>query len=57
MKRKLMSVMIGASLMALPAGAALAQQKKTEAKPAVGSAVKLSDGVVKLGILTDLAGL
>lgn len=57
MKRKLMSVMIGASLMALPAGAALAQQKKTEAKPAAGGAAKLSDGVVKLGILTDLSGL
>jgi len=57
MKRKLMSVLIGASLMALPAGAALAQQKKTEAKPAAGGAAKLSDGVVKLGILTDLSGL
>ncbi len=53
MKRKLMFALVSAALMSLPAGAALAQQKKAEAR---ASAVKLSDGVVKIGILTDLSG-
>ncbi|MDP2164670.1 MAG: ABC transporter substrate-binding protein [Hydrogenophaga sp.] len=52
MKRKLLSVMASAAVVALTAGIALAQQK-----PAAGGALKLSDGVVKLGILTDLSGL
>ncbi len=53
MKHKLMFALAGAALLSLPAGAAFAQQKKAEAKAA---AVKLSDGMVKIGILTDLSG-
>jgi len=53
MKHKLMFALVSAALMSLPAGVALAQQKKADAKPA---AVKLSDGMVKIGILTDLSG-
>lgn len=53
MKRKLMFALVSAALMSLPAGVALAQQKKADARPA---AVKLSDGMVKIGILTDLSG-
>ncbi|MBX9812372.1 MAG: ABC transporter substrate-binding protein [Burkholderiales bacterium] len=48
-----MFALVSAALMSLPAGVALAQQKKADAKPA---AVKLSDGMVKIGILTDLSG-
>lgn len=44
MKTKLLTSMICAGLLALPAGAALAQSK-------------ISDGVVKIGVLTDLSGL
>ena len=53
MKHKLMFALISAALLSLPAGAVFAQQKKAEAK---ASAVKLSDGMVKIGILTDLSG-
>jgi len=53
MKHKLMFALISAALLSLPAGAAFAQQKKAEAK---GSAATLSDGMVKIGILTDLSG-
>ena len=53
MKHKLMFALISAALLSLPAGGVLAQKKKAEAKT---SAVKLSDGMVKIGILTDLSG-
>jgi branched-chain amino acid transport system substrate-binding protein len=58
MKRKLISVLVGAALLSLPAAAALAQEKKA-VKPAAApaGAAKISDGVVKIGILTDLSGL
>jgi len=58
MKRQLLSVLIGAALAAAPA-AVFAQAKKdapkAEAKGA--GAIKLSDGKVKIGVLTDLSGL
>lgn len=52
MKRKILSILISAALALSPMGPAYSQQ----AKPAAGG-VKLSDGVVKIGILTDLSGL
>jgi branched-chain amino acid transport system substrate-binding protein len=54
MKRQLLSVLVGAALAVAPA-AVFAQAKKDAPKAA--GAVKLSDGVVKIGVLTDLSGL
>ncbi|MFN7085782.1 MAG: ABC transporter substrate-binding protein [Burkholderiales bacterium] len=53
MKRKWMFSVVSAAVLSLAAGVAFAQQKKTESQ---ASALKLSDGVVKIGILTDLSG-
>jgi branched-chain amino acid transport system substrate-binding protein len=52
MKRKLISALIGMVLSAAPVAAVLAQ-------PAKGTAggPKLSDGVVRIGVLTDMSGL
>ena len=59
MKRKLLSVLISAAFAFAPAGvfaqAAKKEAPKAEAKAA--GAVKLSDGIVKIGVLTDLSGL
>ncbi|HEV2007142.1 MAG TPA: ABC transporter substrate-binding protein [Burkholderiales bacterium] len=52
MKRKLLSILIGAALASLPMSPAFSQQAKSAA-----GGVNLSDGVVKIGILTDLSGL
>ena len=49
MKRQLLSVLVGAALAVAPA-AAFAQAKKD-------ASVKLSDGKVKIGVLTDMSGL
>jgi branched-chain amino acid transport system substrate-binding protein len=49
MKARLSCTLIGAALLAAAGGMAIAQSK--------GPAVKLSDGVLKIGILTDLSGL
>lgn len=51
MKRSVISLLVCSALMAA-SGVVLSQQK-----PAAAPAVKISDGVVKLGILTDLSGL
>jgi len=53
MKRKLISLLVSGALTAA-SGTALSQQKPVAA-PA--GAAKISDGVVKIGILTDLSGL
>src|SRR5688572_15745995 len=53
MKRKLIYLLV-ASALAASSGAVLSQQKPAAA-PA--GAAKISDGVVKIGILTDLSGL
>ncbi len=50
MKRKLIAVLVGAAFGMAPLAQAIAQQKG-------GSGPKLSDGVVKIGVLTDLSGL
>lgn len=50
MKRQLLSVLVGAALASAPA-AVFAQATKAAAS------VKLSDGKVKIGVLTDLSGL
>ena len=52
MKRKLISALIAATFAVAPLSGAFAQQ----GKPAAGGP-KLSDGVVKIGVLTDLSGL
>jgi branched-chain amino acid transport system substrate-binding protein len=52
MKRKLMAVLVGVALAAAPLTSALAQQAK-----AAAGAPKLSDGVVRVGVLTDMSGL
>jgi branched-chain amino acid transport system substrate-binding protein len=52
MKRRMLSILIGAVLTASPASPVFSQP----AKSAAGGA-NLSDGVVKIGILTDLSGL
>jgi len=52
MKRKILPVLISAGLMFAPVGPAFSQA----AKGAAGG-MKLSDGVVKIGVLTDLSGL
>lgn len=52
MKRKILSILIGAALVSLPMSPAYSQPVKSAA-----GGVKLSDGVVKIGILTDLSGL
>jgi branched-chain amino acid transport system substrate-binding protein len=49
MKRKLIAVLVGAAFAAAPLTSVFSQQK------AAGGA-KLSDGVVKIGVLTDMAG-
>ena len=51
MKRTIISAVVAAALVVT---ASWAQQKPA---PAAAGAVKLSDGVVKIGILTDLSGL
>ncbi len=58
MKRKLLSVLIGAALAVAPA-VAFAQAKKDapKAQAKAAGAIKLSDGKVKIGVLTDLSGL
>jgi branched-chain amino acid transport system substrate-binding protein len=58
MKRQLLSVLVGAALAAAPS-AVFAQAKKDAPKAEVKAAasVKLSDGKVKIGVLTDLSGL
>jgi branched-chain amino acid transport system substrate-binding protein len=48
MKRKIVSAAVAAAIIGGYAGAATAQQK--------GAGPKLSDGVVKIGVLTDLSG-
>ena len=59
MKLKLLSVLVSAAFAIAPAGvfaqAAKKEAPKAEAKAA--GAMKLSDGVVKIGVLTDLSGL
>jgi len=50
MKRKLIAVLVGVSLGVAPMTPAFSQQKGA-------SGYKLSDGVVKIGVLTDLSGL
>ena len=55
MKRTLISVLVGATP-ATASFAASAQPAKKDAPQAAGT-VKLSDGVVKIGVLTDLSGL
>jgi branched-chain amino acid transport system substrate-binding protein len=58
MKRKLISAVVGAALTAMPYGISLGQQAKPDAKAAPPAAAgKFSDGVVKIGVLTDLSGL
>ena len=58
MKRQLLSVLVGAALAAAPA-AVFAQAKKDapKAEAKAAGAMKLSDGIVKIGVLTDLSGL
>ena len=58
MKRELLSVLVGAALAVAPA-AVLAQAKQDAPKAGAKAAasVKLSDGKVKIGVLTDLSGL
>ena len=51
MKQKLISLAVATALTVIP-GALVAQQKATPA-----GAIKLSDGMVKIGVLTDLSGL
>src|SRR3954470_642330 len=53
MKRKLLSVLIGAMLAATP----FVVSGQAAKKDAAASGVKLSVGVVKIGVLTDLSGL
>ena len=50
MKRKLIAVLVGVGLGVAPMTPAFSQQKGA-------SGYKLSDGVVKIGVLTDLSGL
>ena len=50
MKRKLIAVLVGVALGVAPMTPAFSQQKGA-------SGYKLSDGVVKIGVLTDLSGL
>lgn len=58
MKRELLSVLVGAALAVAPA-AVFAQAKQDAPKVGAKAAasVKLSDGKVKIGVLTDLSGL
>ena len=49
MKRKLIAVLVGMALAVAPLAAAFAQAK--------AGAPKLSDGVVRIGVLTDMSGL
>ena len=51
MKRKLFSIVVSTALALAPGAGALAQQAKS------AGGMKLSDGVVKIGVLTDLSGL
>jgi branched-chain amino acid transport system substrate-binding protein len=58
MRRKLISAVVGAALTAMPYGISLGQQAKPDAKATPPAAAgKISDGVVKIGVLTDLSGL
>jgi branched-chain amino acid transport system substrate-binding protein len=50
MKRKLIAILVGVALGVAPMTPAFSQQKGA-------SGYKLSDGVVKIGVLTDLSGL
>ena len=52
MKRKLMAVLVGLALATAPLTPVFAQQAKTAA-----GAPRLSDGVVRIGVLTDMSGL
>lgn len=52
MKRKILPALLSAALILAPVSPAFSQS----AKPAAGG-MKLSDGVVKIGVLTDLSGL
>ena len=59
MKRKLLSILVSAAFAFAPAGV-FAQAAKKDAPKAEAKAagpMKLSDGVVKIGVLTDLSGL
>ena len=51
MKRKLMAVLVGMAFVAAPLTTAFGQAKQTAGGP------KLSDGVVRIGVLTDMSGL
>ena len=53
MKRKLISALVAGAFALAPV--AMAQQKP--AAPAQAAAGKISDGVVKIGVLTDMSGL
>ncbi|MDB5809933.1 MAG: transporter permease [Betaproteobacteria bacterium] len=53
MKRKLLSVLVGAMLAATP----FVVSGQAAKKDAAAGGMKLSDGVVKIGVLTDLSGL
>ena len=60
MKRKILSTLISALLILGPVGPAFPQQAKKDTPKnadAKAAALKLSDGVVKIGILTDMSGL
>ncbi len=52
MKRKLIAVLVGAALASAPLAPAFAQAGK-----AAAGAPKLTDGVVRIGVLTDMSGL
>src|SRR5688572_15130917 len=56
MKLKLISAMVAGAFALAPV--AMAQQKAAPQKPAAPAAAgKISDGVVKIGVLTDMSGL
>jgi branched-chain amino acid transport system substrate-binding protein len=52
MKRKLIAVLVGIAVATAPLSTAFAQQAKSAA-----GGPKLSDGVVRVGVLTDMSGL
>ena len=59
MKRKLIGALVGAAVMSMSAGQALAQAKAPAAKgmAAKPAGVKLSGEMVKIGVLTDMSGV
>ena len=59
MKRKLIGALVGAAVMSMTAGQALAQAKAPAAKgmAAKPGGVKLSGEMVKIGVLTDMSGV